>query len=165
MRSATEPLPAHSAPCLSCVCLAGPMQLAGCLNPTPDPEWGPLPSVVHSPACFRHSSPLAPILGAPSLHTTVPFLDGRMCSLCSDLESPGSHWVPEARHLPLFLNARGFRTPGLLFSRLWLLYLILQPYRVSYAQAFPPWGPPHVRICTASLQVGQPSAQLVHFRD
>lgn len=99
--------------------------MGGCLNSTPDPEWDSYPvwSIAQPP--FQTLQPFGSNLGVPALHAAVPFLDCRMHSLCTDLESPGLDWVPEARHLPLFFNARRFRTPGLLVPRLQFLHLIL----------------------------------------
>lgn len=82
--------------------------MGGCLNPTPDPERDPYP--VWSTAQPVSDTP-APGLQSWSPHTPrrcVPFLNCRMHSLCSGLESPDSDWVPEARNLPLFFDVRFF---------------------------------------------------------
>lgn len=99
--------------------------MGGCLNPTPDPEWDPYQVWPIAQPPFLTLQPFGSSPGAPALHAAaVPFLDCRMHWLCTDLESPGLDWAPEARNLPLFFNARDFRTPGLLVSRLRLLHLI-----------------------------------------
>lgn len=113
------------------------MQMGGCLNPTPDPEWNPYPVWSIAQPLFQTLQPSGSSLGVPTLHAAVPFLDRRTHSLCTDLESPGLDWVPEARDLPLFF--RGFRTPGLLVSRLLLLSFDPIVIQSMLCSGLPPW--------------------------
>lgn len=63
--------------------------MGGCLNPTPDPEWDPYPVWSIAQPLFQTLQPSGSSLGVPTLHAAVPFLDRRIHSLCTDLESLG----------------------------------------------------------------------------
>lgn len=51
------------------------MQMGGCLNPTPDPEWDPYPVWSIAQPLFQTLQPSGSSLGVPTLHAAVPFAE------------------------------------------------------------------------------------------